>query len=66
MQGGYFGRGSGLPQMWAGAFLSGSGGEMVELGTHKELLERGGAYAEMFRIQAQYYVDNPEEAIENA
>lgn len=42
-------------------------GEMVELGTHKELLQRNGAYAEMFKIQAQYYVDDPcEEAIENA
>lgn len=42
-------------------------GEMVELGTHKELLQRDGAYAEMFKIQAQYYVDDPcEEAIENA
>lgn len=33
-------------------------GEMVEYGTHAELMEKGGAYAEMFRIQAQYYVED--------
>ena len=30
---------------------------MIEYGTHDELLEKKGAYAEMFEIQAQYYKD---------
>ena len=33
-------------------------GEMVETGTHDELMENNGAYAEMFRVQAQYYVED--------
>lgn len=35
-------------------------GNMVEYGTHENLLQQDGAYAEMFRIQAQYYVEDEE------
>ena len=32
--------------------------ELVEYGTHESLLKAGGAYSEMFTVQAQYYVDD--------
>ena len=31
-------------------------GKIKERGTHEELLNRNGSYAEMFRVQSQYYV----------
>ena len=39
-------------------------GSLVELGSHDELMEKGGKYADMFNVQAQYYRDNPEEQLE--
>jgi ABC-type multidrug transport system fused ATPase/permease subunit len=32
-------------------------GEAVETGTHKELLARGGEYAELYNVQAQAFSD---------
>lgn len=33
-----------------------SGGSIVECGSHNELMERNGMYAEFFNLQSQYYV----------
>ena len=44
-------------------------GELKEYGTHESLLNAGGAYSEMFNVQAAYYVENSEDAeggLENA
>lgn len=30
-------------------------GQIAEMGTHEELMKRGGKYAEMFHVQSQYY-----------
>ena len=37
-------------------------GKLVEYGTHQELLAADGAYSEMFRVQAAYYVEDEKSA----
>ncbi|MDE7262328.1 MAG: ABC transporter ATP-binding protein/permease, partial [Oscillospiraceae bacterium] len=36
------------------------GGRITEMGTHKELLARGGAYAKLFEVQSSWYTDKKE------
>lgn len=38
-------------------------GKIVEEGTHHELMEYGGKYAELFKIQSQYYQEGQNEAV---
>lgn len=38
-------------------------GKLAEYGTHTSLMAADSSYAEMFRIQAQYYVENPESGV---
>lgn len=35
-------------------------GRITEMGTHEELMEKNGAYADMFRIQSKYYAEETE------
>lgn len=40
-------------------------GEILEAGSHKELMKKNGKYYEMFEIQSQYYKENKKEETEN-
>lgn len=39
-------------------------GKIIEEGTHAQLMEKGGKYAEMFRLQSQYYQDEKEDSVD--
>ena len=39
-------------------------GRMTEYGTHDELIGKGGEYAHLFEVQAQYYREHSEEEVE--
>ena len=39
------------------------GGRVSEIGSHDELMARGGRYAEMFTLQSQRFVDGPAEGV---
>lgn len=41
------------------------GGNLIEFGSHDELMEKDGAYAHMFHVQAQYYQENDGEEVES-
>ena len=38
-------------------------GRIAGIGTHSELMDKGGEYANMFNVQAQYYIDNNESEV---
>lgn len=35
-------------------------GRLIEYGTHEELMQKGEKYADLFAVQARYYVDKGE------